>query len=121
MTEDEAKTKWCPFARTLEYDHADQMREQPVSASVNRVPGVYDKDGNETVEISGRHRCIASACMAWRRAQNAPTPQKVKAYDRGNWESAGWFTDGVSDANGQITMRMVHADDGFCGLAGTSQ
>lgn len=43
MTEDGAKTKWCPFQRTGFVD---------AGASCNRP------DGNLN--------CIASACMAWR-------------------------------------------------------
>lgn len=89
MTEDKAKTKWCPFARTLDWDSATvRQGDEPITvfASVNRVPGDYDRNGNETVELSGRHRCIASACMAWRSQ--------------------------ISDATNQPTGR------GFCGLAG---
>lgn len=43
MTEDEAKTKWCPFSRVG--DDTLTANNRPSSAS-------YD--------------CIASACMAWR-------------------------------------------------------
>ena len=51
MTEDEAKTKWCPFARvTIRDDIAD---------SWNRF-----EDGIEAA-VDGSH-CIASNCMAWR-------------------------------------------------------
>jgi len=69
MTEDEAKTKWCPFARTLGWN-TDAPRQgddlQFVYASENREVGPYDKGGEETFKIAGRHRCIGSACMAWR-------------------------------------------------------
>lgn len=44
MTEDEAKTKWCPFSRVSHFDHA-----------ANR-----DSDG------APDGRCLASGCMAWR-------------------------------------------------------
>jgi hypothetical protein len=46
MTEDEAKTKWCPFAMA-----------PGASFALNRGPeGV----------ANGRCMCLASACMAWR-------------------------------------------------------
>lgn len=50
MTEDEAKTKWCPFTR---------VGEQASGAAENRPDGSYN--------------CIASGCMAWRWAQK-PNP-----------------------------------------------
>ena len=53
-TEDEAKTKWCPFARCRSFGS---------EASVNRpFPGDAAKDVVRTECC-----CIASACMAWRR------------------------------------------------------
>lgn len=51
ITEDEAKTKWCPLARTPNYiatDHGStnrNLRGEPLATSL----------------------CIASACMAWRK------------------------------------------------------
>lgn len=63
-TEEQARSKWCPFSRTLDTDV--HPLHGAVGASVNREPGDYDRHGNETVVTSGRHRCIASECMAWR-------------------------------------------------------
>lgn len=111
MTEDEAKAKWCPFARTLECAHADQRCEQPVSASVNREVGNYDGAGNETVVIMGRHRCIGAECMAWRWSGDQVEPGSIT-------EIAGHMREhsvGPLDAVGATSRKVRH---GFCGLAG---
>jgi hypothetical protein len=47
MTEDEARTKWCPQARAWE-----------AGAAVNRSP--------TTQRVEPETRCIASDCMMWR-------------------------------------------------------
>jgi hypothetical protein len=53
MTEEEAKTKWCPFARNLVT--LDNAEGNPFFvASANRF---------SEVKMSP---CIASSCMAWR-------------------------------------------------------
>lgn len=46
MTEEEARTKWCPFGR------------------VYSPNGAYNR--TETTAAAGPSRCIASNCMAWR-------------------------------------------------------
>ncbi len=64
MTEDEAKTKWCPFARTLRQD----LEEAPTErwfGPFNRY--MCEGDEDDTVSaLSQGCLCIASACMAWR-------------------------------------------------------
>lgn len=55
MTEEEAKTKWCPFARTKTLKFSS---EDGGVAAANR-----DFDG---LPIDQLHSCMASACMAWR-------------------------------------------------------
>ena len=54
MTEDEAKTKWCPFARVVSDTAA-------ADSPANRYPGDEDANAGTT------NACIGSACMAWRR------------------------------------------------------
>jgi hypothetical protein len=54
MTEDEARTKWCPFTRV-------SFSEAP-TAVCNRLC-VGSLDTNKSVAIGF---CIASDCMAWR-------------------------------------------------------
>jgi hypothetical protein len=51
MTKDEAKTKWCPMARTVD----DAVK----TVSVNRLPNWGGTPDPDCV-------CIASACMMWR-------------------------------------------------------
>lgn len=50
MIEDEAKTKWCPFARC----------HPP-----NGTRG-YSRNRSEDIETLQTSMCIASDCMAWR-------------------------------------------------------
>jgi hypothetical protein len=56
MTEDEAKTKWCPFVRFQTFDSppANRWKQQlpeDEPYALNPIPC----------------RCIGSACMAWRK------------------------------------------------------
>jgi hypothetical protein len=53
MTEDEAKTKWCPFVRT------GLVAGMAVNRHVADAPGAIDGVHDET-------RCIGSGCMMWR-------------------------------------------------------
>lgn len=60
MTEEEAMTKWCPFARIL--DRSD------VGAGINRPLTMLDADDSTLPTWQAAEtRCIASGCMAWRR------------------------------------------------------
>ena len=60
MTEDEARTKWCPMARVI----AD--REVGLSPTFNRWEADYFDDQVTTACDDRACRCIASACMMWR-------------------------------------------------------
>ena len=53
LTEEEAKTKWCPFARV-------GVSENVSSHSANRTP-LGGVDG-----LNNANLCIGSDCMAWR-------------------------------------------------------
>ena len=53
MTEEEAKTKWCPMDRHVDIDML------PMDAPANRY-------GQPVVASPPECRCIASACMMWR-------------------------------------------------------
>lgn len=56
MTEDEAKTKWCPFVRS-----GDRGAIYQDTAKGDVAPGIA---------------CIGSVCMAWR---TVPKPEQVGA------------------------------------------
>ena len=58
MTEEEAKTKWCPFARA---------RGFASEAAINRPWTGLPQDHQKADIPDGECKCIGSACMAWRR------------------------------------------------------
>jgi hypothetical protein len=68
VTEDEAKKKWCPYARVGAYTDKGQI----MAITVNRDP----RD-----EVSEGCLCLGSECMAWRetyamsRSNPACTPE----------------------------------------------
>ena len=60
MTEEEAKSKWCPFAQVLLGEETDDHKIAPANLdSFNRL---HSKNRG-TIGVS---LCLASACMAWR-------------------------------------------------------
>ena len=68
FTEAEAKTKWCPMVR------ASSALAPHVSA--------WNVQFGETPQQDTRPRCIASACMMWRRADAnySTTPPTERGY-----------------------------------------
>lgn len=65
MTEDEARTKWCPFARVPH----EALDREPVYSSDNverftKRAVTVNRSESGTVKVGAL--CIASACMAWR-------------------------------------------------------
>ena len=71
MTEEEAKTKWCPFVRYTEYMTNDET-EDGIPAVINIPPPAHNRwsadgegTGGEACEAD-QFLCIGSDCMAWR-------------------------------------------------------
>lgn len=95
MTEDEAKTKWCPFVRM-----PMKLRDQFHVANRVMIDGIDDGP-----------KCIGSACMAWRWARPywKPLEQGESSVNRGMR-----FYDG----SGNEVPPPSSETDGFCGLAG---
>lgn len=92
MTEDEAKSRWCPHARIV-FDG--------VSTVGNRHPRSAGSFEAEDLLLSPS-RCIGSACMAWRWLERPaetvrPTPGAPLA-----------------------AKRVLVGGAGFCGLAGAA-
>jgi len=97
MTEDEAKTKWCP--------------------NTMAAPCSYDTDGMGVREY-GPYYCRGSACMAWRWSEEKRTlafleavQAHMKAQERPNFNTA---TQAVYAETGGKFARS----EGYCGLAG---
>ena len=90
LTEAEAKTKWCPFARELVH----QLSSGAVIVN-NRV--------------AADAPCMASGCMAWRWAQGGDVFADGAAKC-----PAGHF----AEQCGCTPDRVVRLQRGYCGLAG---
>jgi hypothetical protein len=106
MTEDEAKTKWCPFARI------DPQQ-----------PGSW---GNRPASHMGVH-CIASACMAWRwGTPDWETYWTDNEFPGGNAlqrvrpDGTGWevVSKTAYETHRTEWRRRVRGENGYCGLAG---
>lgn len=95
MTEEEAKTKWCPHAQSF-YWAGSEIKGQPVS--VNRYVSEGDEvDGKPHAIPTTPHAdclCIGSACMAWR------------------WDAT------TASRKRNLPGSVSTGDEGFCGLAG---
>jgi hypothetical protein len=71
MTENEAKTKWCPFARTI------ALMEGKSCGPANRITSVAPEPPSLAYD-----KCLGSQCMAWRwnHGPDDPEPNKVRIY-----------------------------------------
>lgn len=93
MTEDEAKTKWCPFIRiTPETENRHAVTNRELRALEPTGPVVTS--------------CIGSACMAWRSTGEAMFRNAA----------TGTLTDRDLTGHGEWVR-----PSGFCGLAGVPQ
>lgn len=67
MTEDEARKRWCPFARVPDGGGADGRQ---LTATNRHAGDKSGRDGKPRI-LRGNAMCIASECMAWRSEHNA--------------------------------------------------
>lgn len=82
MTETEAKTKWCPFARLVLANDASKVELN--QTAFNRVCK------NDGTPLSAPVQCIASACMAWRWIESeheyaVTDSEQIESPDRPGW------------------------------------
>lgn len=97
MTEEEAKTKWCPHVRITNDDTGDWK-----SFRNNR-----GKAGDNL-----NHNCIGSACMMWRwQTKSVLFDPKTKEMAPAVWGQS-------YDGSKFIHMDVDGRENGFCGLAG---
>ena len=93
MTEDEAKTKWCPMSRVAVFP-AESI------AYTNRGKQIRAQE----TTVGQAHGCTGSACMAWRWSEHADDLRNT--YDElGNW-------------TGRQQVPLGKDRQGACGLVG---
>lgn len=104
MTEDEAKTKWCPFSRQA----VVVSRDLGTAATTNR-------DGGEHYGAENC-LCIGSACMAWRwTGAVAPKSNLTRQVD------LAIAVLGTDEQRAELRASSASHRLGFCGLAGGPQ
>lgn len=100
MTEDEAKTKWCPFARVVGGE----------GAAFNRSVGSMGTAAEKSIDPP--MLCLASACMAWRWSEPMPP-----GGGPGSVDSAIAML-GTDEQRARLGVRLAATRNGHCGLAG---
>ena len=112
MTEDEAKTKWCPLARYV-LDDSIGHGAQPGYPTGNRFAGHAPSEA--------QCKCIASACMAWRWADSGGFERRSFEVMGARPEGDGWecvMTDiGREKYVVKSQWRRTVPREGYCGLA----
>lgn len=106
MTEDEAKTKWCPHAIA---SHTDPRGRAGFERPELGLPA-----------DTFTHACLGSDCMAWRWSE----PKRTVAF----LEAVQKHMQGQTKPNFNTATQAVYAEtggqfervEGFCGLAGAA-
>lgn len=99
MTEEQAKTKWCPHVRY----------KSSRGEGINRW-----QEGMDAQHNPEHSRCIGSACMAWR-AVEFPDTMTRKPGEAPPPEADGWTK--FSEGPGGAAYTRIRRE-GYCGLAG---
>ena len=99
MTEDEAKTKWCP--------ESIFAVDSPTGQSGNR----WDNgDGSSTGSYANNAcNCLGSACMAWRRIKDISNLAEIEKARQLMAVGSGYY---------KIEPEFKNTEHGYCGKAG---
>lgn len=104
MTEDDAKTKWCPMARYGVRDNSGAW----TGTSHNRAI-LLDNDSENRESPVTTIKCIGSDCMMWRQGQKRNPAWKPRH---------GMIAYEEQHPADQEPAYIVDPDHGYCGLAG---
>lgn len=102
-TEDQARHKWCPFARIAR----DESLHGPAGITP-RITGGVNRDALGETPNPQSCRCLASACMAWRWL-GWVQEEAIPSFPSPDWEPT--VTTWPQDSGAVLV--------GYCGLAGT--
>lgn len=100
FTEEEARERWCPFARCERSDTRG---------------GSFNRDRDAIWPLPRGAMCLGSACMAWRSEYWHDTREKELWHIARNERVNGGIT-------GEVEWRLVNPDEppppktGFCGM-----
>lgn len=97
LTEQEARTKWCPFGRTPHF--ARDVGLQGVVAANRAEQSFEDAVAGIPEKPLATCSCIASDCMAWRGMETSEFNDRTETEFR-------------------KTGKRIKSDTGYCGLAG---
>lgn len=111
MTEEEAKTKWCPFTRVTTANR-DGSGSRPRNRVVEVSAGQVERELSENLAGTS---CIASACMAWRWAGREDLSRLELEARIHRPEVVYMVQRRMSD---QREAQHIDGPSGFCGLAG---
>jgi hypothetical protein len=114
LTEEQAKEKWCPFAR-----FNIVSRNMPSPGPMNRAGDDRGEDMNPR-----QARCIGSQCMAWRRVPQYEVHHHVNACRKPELDRPpgdGWQLQPEQNGHNAYWTRENAIAKGYCGLAGQEQ
>ncbi len=96
-TEEEAKTKWCPFARIAAIATLNGTAAPTNIPTYNRLLRAFEDNSAKDIRDTSCN-CIASECMAWR------------------WTD--WQKEIIAAGGYDQTEKPTEQPMGYCGLAG---